>query len=293
MAIFGSGGFFGSSRIPDPTGMDLNAQLTNKLLFDEPGPQDTAGVRPQWQNPTNILDWSGRVADEYKLRGKGDVGWSSNLEALDKRLQGINLNKEGLEAIRKRSLTAGPSEWAALMEQKQRLEEGAAKEEAGAREASSRSESFSDLARKGGLSSGARERLATSGSRNYAKSLQDIAREGQAARLGISTEDERQKLDLLKGLPGMEVNALNPEFEKASAWSNLANSEAVRKQNLDIANRDYATGLEKYNLENTLKALGEQDQARMSKYEQDMKAYAAAKQADATANSGKDKGGKK
>ena len=250
----------------------------------------TEDPRPAIPEAFSTLDENGNLKSQYKLGARGDVAFASNLKELNDRLSGINLNKEGLEAIRKRALTQGPSEWQNLMLQKQGLEESGLRDRAGNQEASARSGAYSQLAAKGGLSTGARERLARSGAEGLAQTMQDISRGGAESRLGIATEDERQKLDLLKGLPGMEVQALQPEFEKTRMWGTLADSESGRKQNLDLANRAYGTSIDQFNIANTLGEVGRKDANRLGEYQEKMKAYAAEKQAQATAASG---GGKK
>lgn len=250
----------------------------------------SAPSAPEREKITNLLDEAGNLKSQYRLNARPDVAFASNLKELNDKLSGINLNTQGLEAIRKRALTQGPSEWQNLMLQRQALEESGQRDRAGNQEASARSGAYSQLAAKGGLSTGARERLARSGAEGLAQTMQDISRGGTSDRLGIATEDEKQKLALLSQLPGMEVQALQPEFEKTRMWGTLADSEAGRKQNLDLANRNYGSSVDQFNLVNTLGEVGRQDQSRLNEYQEKMKTYAAEQQAKATAASG---GGKK
>lgn len=283
-------GFLG---IPSPFGKyDKPNQWLDKNLGDHPDPQDTAGVRPDYPGYTPLLDPNGQLKSPYMLKGQGNVGFTSNLSELDKRLNADQLNTQGLEEIRKRALSTGPSEWANLMTQQQGLEENKARQNAGEQEASARSEALSGLASKGGLSSGARERLATAGANNYAKSLQDVGLQGQQQRLGIGVQDQANQLQLLQGLPGMELAKTGQDIQKTGMWSGLANDESGRKQALDLSNRDYTTGVDQFNLKNTLGEVGRNDQLNMDAYKEKMAGYAAAKSSDALANN-KSSGGKK
>ena len=254
------------------------------------GSQPAEDPRPAIPEAMQTLDEAGNLKSQYKLTARPDVAFRSNMKGLEDKLAGINLDKRGLEAIRGRALTQGPSEWQNLMLQKQGLEESGQRDRAGNQEASARSGAYSQLAAKGGLSTGARERLARSGAEGLAQTMQDISRGGSESRLGIATEDERQKLDLLKNLPGMEIAALQPEFEKTKMWGTLADSEAGRGQNLDLANRQYGTGVEQFNLANALNEIGRKDANALGAYQEKMKGYAAEQQSKATAASG---GGKK
>lgn len=265
----------------------VGKNLPNQTQIAKPDPY--AGM-PAYPDITNLLDPNGNLKSNYALAAQGDVGFTSNINDLQNRLNGIQLNKQGLEAIRKRALTEGPSDWEKLALQKQKLEEGTALDNAAAQSRSGLSSSYSDMARRGGLSTGARERLARAGSRDLLQQRQQTARTGMGQRLDISTAGENQRLDLLKQLPGMEVQALQPEIQKTSMWQNMAQDEAARKQNLDLANRQYSTDVNKFNLANVMGEVGRQDAAKLAQYQEKMKAYIGDKQAEATKNSG---GGKK
>lgn len=264
IAKVAAGNSKGYSKAGDPLG-----------LFPD---QDTAGIMPNRPGQTDIWRGSqGYLQDAYELKGQG-----ANLPGLEGKLNNINLNTQGLEEIRKRALATGPSAWADIAGKQQALEEANLRDKAASGEAGARSEALSSLASKGGLSTGSRERLATSGARNYANSLQEIARGGAQSRLGISAQDESNKLNLLQQLPGMEVQSLQPEFQKTSLWADQSNRD-----------RDYQTNVDKYNVDNRLGAVAAKDAANLSEYQEKMRTYAAAKSADALANSSKDKGGGK
>lgn len=255
-------------------------------------PPPAAPGAPVYPTLNSLLDPnSGLLKSQYQLQKGADVGYESQLGNLDQRLAGINLNKEGLEALRKRGLSQGPSDWAKLMEQSQRLEEQTARGRAGEQQAGAQSSAFSELARKGGLSSGARERLAMQGQRGLTSSMQDISRQGQENRLGIGLQDEQQRLNILSQLPGMEVQALQPDFQKVSAWGQLANAEANKKSDLALQNRAYSTDVDKLNKLGAMNENARLDQSNLGAYSEAMKAYAAEQQAKATAASGS--GGKK
>ena len=219
---------------------------------------------------SELLNPDGTLKSELQLKGQ-----TSDLPELDKRLSGIQLNKEGLTEIRKRALSTGQSEWEKMMLGKQGVEEGAAMDKSAQEAAANASNALSQLAMKGGYSSGARERIADNSSRDTSLARQGVLRQGMLDRFTIGTKAEDQKLDLLRNLPGMEQEALKPEFAKVDAWR--ATSEAEKGRELDIAKQNQAAALKRNEL---------QDLGKYKNYEEQMKLYAANKTGDAQANAG-------
>lgn len=273
-------------------------QSVNDYLLDRPSAfssgrdpildQLLAGLDPA-KGPafTSLADGSGNLLDKYKLQAKPDIGFQSSLDQLSQKLGGINLNTQGLEEIRKRALATGPSDWANLQTQIQGINENQQMDNAATSNNSGTAKAYSDLATHGGLSSAARERVATKGARDLATGKMGVARQGSLDRLGIASTDETNKLDLLKSLPASEVSALQPELQKTSMWSNMSDTENARQQALGLANRDYSTGVDKANLSTLTGDVTAKNAAAQAKYEEQMKGWAADRQATATQNSGK------
>lgn len=220
-------------------------------------------------------------AKKYAIRPGAKVGMTSNLDDLIARLDQIQLDKTSLNKLKDYSNTAvGESPWAQLMLEKEGVERGARNDEAGRASNAATASAFSALATRGGLSKGARERIATKGASDLMKGRMAVARQGQLDRFNILGEDEKQKLDIMKALPGMDIAALSPELQKTNAWASMADSESGRRMNLDLANRSYMTDIDKYNKGTAL------DLAK-TKYQQQMAAWAADRTATAQENSGK------
>lgn len=180
----------------------------------------------------------------------------------------INLNTQGLEAIRGRALATGPSAWAGLMNQRQTIEDARARQELAQSAGSAQAQARSQLAARGGLRGGSAERMARSGARDLMAARQQAAQQGSAGRMTTALQDEQMRMDLLKSLPQMELAALDPQFK----------NKATRLQT------------EQYNIDQALRDKYAEDQYNVMKYQEDMKAYAAAQQANAIGASG---GGKK
>lgn len=215
------------------------------------GDADDIEVRSGIKRPevTSLLGANGMLKDQYRLNAGADV----------------TANTQAIEELRKRGLSQGPSEYANILMGKQALEEQNALGKSAQASRSASSSAFSDLARKGGLSSGARERLASMGQQSEARGTQDVLRGGMTDRLNITAGDEQQKLGILQNLPQMELGYAD----------------------LGLKNRDYKTNVDKLNIAGALQEVGRQDTAKFSDYAERMKAYGAEKTAQAQANAGK------
>lgn len=214
---------------------------------------------------------NGVLGDQYKL------GLSDQLTPdVQNSLSGINLNTQGLEALRGEALRTGPSAWANLMTQNQGVDEAKLRDQNMAKSASQSGSAWNQLAMRGGVGGGARERLATSAAGTANMAGQDIARAGSQQRLGIGTQDETNRLGILSQLPGMEVNSLNPAFQKATMMG--------QAKQFDINNN---TATNKFNLGNVISDVQGKNSFDLNKYTEQMKTWAANRQADAQENSGK------
>lgn len=279
--------------------------------------QDAMPGRPEYQSglgndgliSSPALRMNPRELEKMAIEAGGDVGMTSNLADLDSRLSGINLNKEGLEAIRQQALSTGPSAWALKANERQGLEEANARDANVKLNATAGNEAMSNLMMQGGWGGGAAERMARDTSRATTSGAQNVMRQGALDRAGIGMTDESNRLDLLKQLPGMEIAALQPELQKTSMWGNMADSEQGRRVNLDLSNRDYKTGVDQFNLStdmdrqkynndanmrsqefnigNSLAEKRAKEAADLAAYQEQMKAWGANRTAVAQENSGK------
>lgn len=266
-------------------GMDDENQFWRDLEASNSG---NRGPRiPGAPNYISSLDDAGNLKEQYRLTERGPVTMDSLLGDQATRLGGINLNTQGLEAIRSRALGTGDSPWAKLALEQQALDEAQQRDETSRRVGSAYGGAAARAAATGGLTRGAAERMALQRARGTAGAGQDVARGGSNQRLGIRLQDQTTRDEFLRGLPGQELQALEPEFRKASMWQELATGEQGRRMNLDLSNRDYATGIERSNKGGALEGLQGQNTYNLSRWQEMMKAYGADKTAKAIENSGK------
>lgn len=180
-------------------------------------------------------------------------------------LSGINLDMRGMERFREEALRSGPSAWSRLAMGRQNMEEANARDSATRQISGKRAEAFSNLAQRGGLDSGARERVARGAMKDSLDMQQDISRQGSLNRLQIESNDEQNRVQQLGMLPGMEVQALQPALEKAKLMG--------QARQLDITNQ---MNDKKYSNDFDMQA-----------YQEQMKRWGAERTAQATENSGK------
>lgn len=184
---------------------------------------------------------------------------------MKQRLDALKMDTRGLDAFRDMALRRGPSAWANQMTSKQYLEEADARERAKREARSSRAQAESDLAMRGGLSGGARERLAGGAMRDLLSMSQDTTRQGILNRMQIGVNDQTNKIQQLSQLPGME---------------NIVYDNAVKKEGM------YDTALQGDNAAATAEA-NRKNAYEQNNYQQQMQMYGANKQAKAIENSGK------
>lgn len=185
-----------------------------------------------------IRNPDGTVKDVYKMDPTKSAGFNK-------------LNEQAMAA-------PGSSPWAQMQMQKQGLEEAGQMEGAGRASQTALAQSQGQLMRTGGLSSGARTRMAMQATRDQSRDQQNVARQGMLSRLGIQDQDMGRQQDALSKISGTELNA--------------------QEKNIGLAAGD----------------LQSQRDIDLEKYRKQMEMWGAAKTADAQVNAaGRGGGGKK
>lgn len=194
-----------------------------------------------------------------------DPATQSVLPFVQSRTAGISMDPRGMERFRGEALRRGPSQYAMLARKELGQTQKEMQDRAAREAASTQAGAQSAMAMRGGATGGARERIAKGGAENLMAMRQGIAGEGIRGRLGIAKEDERSRMEALGRLPGMEIAALQPEFQRAG---------------LDITARGQDIG-------RTVAEKQAKNLFDMTGYQEAMRAWAAGRQATATENAGK------
>jgi hypothetical protein len=134
---------------------------------------------------------------------------------------------------------------------------------------SNQNKAYNQLAQRGGLSAGQRERLAMQGQRQNLQSTQQIKNQGLQNRFQIGMQDEQTKNQFLSQLPGLDL----------------------QKANFDQSQRAYQNQASQYDIGNALKDVGGLNAYNAGAYSDAMKEWGATKSAEAQANASS--GGKK
>lgn len=212
---------------------------------------DGSPIRPDFQSLRDPN--TGLLKEQYQLTDQGP----------------INVDQRAMDELRSQALSAGPSKYAQMAYDKQALEQEDQLNQSRAQSAGAQAQSQAALMMSGGLSSGARERLAASGDRNQMMAAQQVSRQGQLDRANIGLNDANLKNQMLN--------------------STVAND--LKMADVANQNRAYSTDIQKANLGNSIQDATNEQLFNMERYKNQMQAWGANKQADATARAGS--GGKK
>lgn len=217
---------------------------------------------PQYQNALNYsnqrVTTGNRLFDMMNAPGY-TAAYDPNQMSLTNYLGDLyGQNSEGYNQFKEEALRKGPSSWlnmnllaGDLQEQTQR--EGAQRESNAATAGA-----MDKIASSGGMSSGARERAAESGAKNYLGMSQDLQRQGNMNDLNMRITDEGNRINMMTQLPGMEQN-------RVSTW------EQARQADIN----------------NQMQEVSRLNQYNQDLYKSRLEAAAAERQARATENSGK------
>jgi len=204
------------------------------------------GARPQDPTFQGITGPGGRLLDQFRLqRGRGLQ--QAGLGEFQQRL-----------AQQARQEITGPSQTAQIALQRQQMGEQGLRGRLARQSISGQSQAEAGLAARGGLSGGARERLAAQGFRERLLGQQRIGAQGQAQRLGIEERDLAQQLQRQQQLQGGFA-----QQEEARLRTDVGREDAVRQFNIAQAIQDQRA----------------RNQFNLGRYQEQMREFAAAKEA--------------
>jgi len=214
-----------------------------------------ANARPVMPEYQNLLGPTGLLKEQFQIKKGADIKSTLDTSALTK------LRGEAIAA-------PGTSLWEKLQKGRQDIVSADARDKGVRGADAQRLSGMSQLASSGGLTNSARERLIRGAGSDLSSGKQEMARQDAAARLGIETTAEQNRINLLSAQPNQELGAANYDTS------------------LGLSNRDYATGIDTKNIGAALERTKLQDLGKFGNYQEQMRGWAAGKQADATASSG-------
>lgn len=169
--------------------------------------------------------------------------------------------QSGLDALRNSALRSGPSPWATMAMQKTGADAAAARQKVTRDVAGQGATASTALAMRGGLQSGARERMARQAGMSRLNLNQDVARQEAGNRMQIGINDEQNRMSNLSMLPGAEMQMA--EAKRRAALTGVQGEEKDLDRRMGF---------------------------NQNLYGQNMAAWASNKQADATMRAAPNKG---
>ena len=160
-----------------------------------------------------------------------------DMSQLQSQLAAIPVDMSGINAYRSQALRTGPSTWANLQKTSTAAQTANQKEAAAQAGNAATAEAESRLASQGGLSSGAKERAAEGGANQTLNTQQDLTRQQNLNDLQTGINDETNRIQQLGALPGLENQATQPLYQKASILSNAnaQENQALNQYNMSAA----------------------------------------------------------
>lgn len=164
----------------------------------------------------------------------------------------VAMNPTAMAALREEAFREGPSPWATMMSNLQNERYQQAVGNLGQQTNTAVQGMQSAIARTGGLSGGASDRIQQEANRQRMFALQGLGTERDVGLAEINLQDLAQQQATLEALPGLEIAALQPQ---------------------------------QWNIEQVLAEKARQEEALMQKYKTEMEGFARAKTAGAIATS--------
>ncbi len=256
---------------------------------EEEGDVNTAGPRPGDMTFENsgfyTRNAKGEIIENPLLNPDGSVKnqFQVHYNPLEgnvrSELAGVNQDMGAYNAIKDRALGTGPSPWLSLQQQGLGLKLDQMRDDGSVAAGTANAQAMSQLARTGGLSGGARERVARFGAQNANAENQRIARFGADQGNQLQIQDEQMKQSALQNLSGLDQHNYQNDLAKTNTILNTMNQDNVGRAEM-----------EKYNLATSKDELTAKRLFDTNQYNEKMRAWAANKTADSQSNN--DSGGK-
>jgi len=233
-----TGGVKGSAQTPG--GSQSITSRSAAIKYDDQG-------RPIRNDYLSIADSSGNLLNQFNL---------SNRLGAD-----VALNQDGYNQIKANATAVGPTDWAKMQLADQSLKQANLINQSNKSNVSAQQQAMSQLASKGGISQGQRERLAMQGARQQTASNQGILNQGMQQQLQVGLQDQQRKDQFLNQLPAMD----------------MANANFNQQQ------RQYRDAAQQFDLGNQLKDVAGFNAYRADAYGEAAKMWGADKSANAQA----------
>jgi len=201
---------------------------------------DGSPIAPEWADLGSVVDEEGNLLSDFELEA----------QQLDP------TTIAGFDKLRDFATGTGPSEYAMAAKEKLGLEEANQREAAIRQGQSATAQAQSQLAMRGGLTSGARERIAAGGARNILDARQRVSNQAMLGRADIDMQDAATRQDALSKFVGFGAE--------------LGQFNLGQKSDAD-----------RFNIQTQLGEVSARRGFELDKYKEEVNKYAAEKKADA------------
>lgn len=235
-------------------GSNTNQDTPLSVLFAEQQKKKAEQMKAQGLNPDGSP-----ISPEFQSIANPDGTLKSSYELSP--WQQVNADTGALDMYKQSALRGAgvDSPYAKLALERQQLEQAASADQAGAGASNTMLQAASRLAQSGGLGGGARERLARQGAQSGFIQRQGVERQGALDRLGIRSQDEQNRMAGLQSLQGMQNQQADIQFKNQQQAANIGQFNVGSRQKEQEAKRLFDA----------------------NKYNEQMRAWAANKSADA------------
>lgn len=273
----------------------------NGVIIQPGATQPGQPGRPGYEGYTNP---DGTLKDPFKL-GPHQVSGDFSIDAsgyVIPKFDDVTMDPQALNQIKEQAFNQGPSAWAQMLNMQQGRNQQDAYDTVANQGAGQNAQAQASLSRLGGLSSGAMERLATSTQKNNAFGQNAVLRQGMGDRSNIGIADQANKSSMLMAIPGFQQNEANLKLQNNAAMTDINKFNTLNQIDLSKYNKSTAADLAKYNntvaaqsdqfnVQNQIKDIEGKNAFGQGVYSDQMKAWAAQQQADATTAQANNSGG--
>ena len=224
------------------TSSGILESLGRPTLIDGNYTRVPRGSSGSYQELSQYGLWPSKLPDYYSL-----------FPQTEDKLKGLSYDSRGLDAYRNRALSTGQSPWASLQQQSNQMDSDRALSGIGGSTQGGDTGAVSNLAMRGGATAGARERLAGTAMQSANQARQQIYGQSAQRGLDIGIEDERQRLEALGRLPGLESQYTQTQIAQLNPWLTMAQLEQQGRNNYNLGK--FQTQMEAYGAAQTADAL--------------------------------------
>lgn len=249
---------------------------------------NNTGPAPAYPEYSSLLDANGALKPPFAVDYRAGLGTQ---QAGYTPAGAAPVNRQALDALTSRGMAQGKSPWLQMMEGRVGQQQAGYMDDALKAGRGATTSALDTAASHGGLSGGAAARIGRAGAESTAQAQSAAAKWGADARAQAGLEDERTKLGILQQLPGQELalgqyqtgaNQFDTGNQLRTDMFNVGNQNQMAQ-----FNRGNDQTVDQLNAKTGIMSEMGRNLFNQQNWAEQMKAFAAGKQANAIGSSGK------